>query len=195
MRTKQDDSVKNTPRQIKMVKKDPSRSSTGPGPSPRMDSTAEVLHWVIKGQLAYAQRPRTGPRIVHAETVDRWLQQVRRAGVKSFIVMLTEDEMDSFYPTLGMPLVQYYRAAGFHVRKVANEDQNGIVSLRLLRERVQAAFSALAKPVLVHCDAGEERALFAVRAILKILPKRIQSVTGGTVKHGIRQRPPVSPPS
>ena len=105
-----------------------------------------------------------------AKKVDRWLQQIRQLGLKSLIVMLTAEEMDSYYPQLGQRLLDYYRDAGFKVRNIMTQDSGGIVSLPVLGDRAFAAFKALPKPVLVHCNAGLERSKFVIRAILESLP-------------------------
>ena len=122
---------------------------------------------MIKGKLACAERPGSWLPIVPAKVVDQWLDHLRRLRVKSIIVMLTEDEMAAYYPHLGQPLIDYYRGAGFEVLHVANQDRGGIVSLPVLRARVQAAFAALPKPLLIHCNEGKERSQLAIRTLRK----------------------------
>ena len=147
---------------------------------PKARTTGSV-HWVIKGELAYAQRPGSGLSIVPGKTVDRWLEQVRQLRFKSLIVMLSGDEMASYYPHLGQPLIDYYKDAGFEARSVATQDRDGIVSLPVLRKRVQAAFKALPKPVLIHCNAGLERSQFAIRAVLQMQAKESRATCGAEV--------------
>jgi hypothetical protein len=131
------------------------------------------VQWVIKGKLACGERPGSGLPIVPTKVVDQWLAHLIHLRIKSLIVMLTEDEMASYYPHLGQSLIDYYRGAGFEVRTVANQDCDGVVNSRVMRSRVRAAFDALPKPVLVHCNAGLERSKkLAIPAICKEWQKR-----------------------
>ena len=127
--------------------------------------THEAIQWVIKDELAFAKRPGSGMWPVPAKVVDQWLENIRRAGIKSLIVMLSDDEAFEYYPDLGQLLLEYYADAGFYVRLVPHENFGGRVTLPILRARAREAFKTLPKPVLIHCDEGSERTQLAIRAI------------------------------
>lgn len=132
---------------------------------PPTPGTKEPIQWVVEGELAYAKRPGFGTWPVPAKVVDQWLENIRRLGIRSLIVLLSDNEVFEYYPDLGLFLTEYYVDAGFHVRAVPQEDFRGRVALPILRARVREAFETLPKPVLIHCDEGSERTQLAIRAI------------------------------
>jgi hypothetical protein len=139
------------------------------------DSTLVV--WVIAGQLACAHRPlRYHPRYggsgrnLAADAsplVFEWADRIRAVGIRSILCLMHDKEL-GYYACLDLAasdLMAFYREAGFGVCRVPWEDpahsKTDVAAIRrkLVQVRVQAfeAFDQLAKPVLLHCSAGEDR--------------------------------------
>lgn len=116
--------------------------------------------WVIENLLARSARPgrELGMDIdVPRDTVDEWLNKLRRMGVRSIICLL-DDEHLIYYKDLSVQLVDYYWKAGFTVAHIPVRDpvSGGRFAESSLAETWQA-FQKLPKPVLVHCSAGRDR--------------------------------------
>lgn len=127
----------------------------------------KLIHWVIEGVFAYGERPGFPSHTVPARTVDLWLAEAKRQGVRSVINMLSDEEMGVYYRHLGQPLIEYYSDAGMEVRQVSYEETGVVLPEQIIIDRVRTAFHCLPHPVIIHCSAGEERSKLAVDAILE----------------------------
>ena len=133
-----------------------------------MNSRQDV-EWVVVDALARGRRPGyfQGRSVSKAE-VDAWIGKVNALGVKSIICLLGNDQFP-YYSELETDLISYYRAAGFEVVHVpARDHQTPPLSPDHLTA-IWNAYQTLAKPVLVHCSAGIDRAGMAVEHLQRQL--------------------------
>lgn len=75
---------------------------------------------MIDGQLARGRRPGyTGEQgqPVSIADVDAWLEEAKRAGIRSIICLLADDQLQ-LYEQLPGGLLSHYRAAGYDVEHV-----------------------------------------------------------------------------
>ena len=119
-----------------------------------------MLQWVREGLLARGQRPGYQPGAeytVTRETVERWLEEQRRAGIASILCLLGPDQLPLYARALPQGLLAFYEESGFAVAHIAVRD--GLAEPFTLAQLEQAweAFQELPKPVLVHCSAGHDR--------------------------------------
>ena len=70
-----------------------SRPSPGTHMSADRKSIDGAIHWIIPGVLACGERPGFPNHTVSARTVDGWLEEAQRQGVRSVINMLSNEEM------------------------------------------------------------------------------------------------------
>jgi protein tyrosine phosphatase (PTP) superfamily phosphohydrolase (DUF442 family) len=126
----------------------------------------DMVEWVMEDLLARSSRP--GFDGVDAYTskddVDRWLESLRRMGIKSILCLLAEEQI-SFCPELPMGLLSYYEDAGFQVAHIPAKDFQWPPLFAEQLEQVWQAYLRLPKPVLVHCNAGISRTGSAVEHI------------------------------
>lgn len=126
-------------------------------------------YWVIKGQLAIASRPGYRPgteTLVPRHAVESWADEARALGIVSIICLLDGDQLPLYDHALEGGLLGFYRDAGFHVAHVPTPDGLARPYTEEQLEDIWNAFTALPKPVLVHCSAGMDRTGHAVRHIL-----------------------------
>ena len=140
-------------------------------------------NWVIEGVLATSPRPgyRAGPefRVPRGE-VEAWARETHDFGVRSVIVLISDDQLPLYHPAVPEGLLGFYRAFGFHVAHVPTFDG---LTVPFSEEQYLAAwdaFQALPKPVLVHCSAGMDRTGRIVRHIVGML----QADTGAEAAGG-----------
>jgi len=117
--------------------------------------------WVRNGELARSSRPGYPDRDVGPESVAGWLRQVRGMGIRSVVVLLTDEEISSYYSRLPDGLLGLYRQSGLRVKHIPIRDPahypEGYEELRENLGRIYEAFKELPKPVLIHCSAGCDR--------------------------------------
>lgn len=116
-----------------------------------------MFRWVMKDELAGGPRPRvTGkPRSqVPKSVVDGWIKTAKdHCGIRSVICLLDRQQL-RLYENLGVALVAYYRAKGFHVVHIPVRNYKHPALSDHELERVWEAYRRLQKPVLIHCSAG-----------------------------------------
>lgn len=109
-----------------------------------------------------------GRNPVPPQVVDEWIEDVKSQGVVSILCLLADDQL-RLYAGLPTGLLAYYRAKGLTVGHVpAMDHASPPLSAAQLAE-VEQAFSALPKPVLVHCSAGIDRTGLAVQHLKLVL--------------------------
>ncbi len=135
------------------------------------------LETVIPGVLLRSSRPgyRFASRsLVAPETVQEWVLSVQACGVRSIICLLGEEHLKLYRP---LDLLQVYRQAGFEVAHIPVTDH---LSPPLSDENmatVEAHFHRLAKPVLIHCSAGQDRTGAAIGHLLSLQRSPLRPAT------------------
>jgi len=118
-----------------------------------------MIRFEIPGQLARSPRPgyeRGGGRRVAKAAVDAWIAEAKAHGVASIIWLLADEHLD-LYADLGSDLPSYYRRQGFAVAHVPAVDHRMPPLDAIALAHIVEAYTALPKPVLVHCSAGVDR--------------------------------------
>lgn len=131
-----------------------------------------MVSWIIEGVLATSARPGYRPgaeTVVPRSTIDAWVEAAQAAGVRSIICLLGEDQLPLYLDALPEGLLNHYQHVGFEVAHVAARD--GLTEPYSSEQLQNAwlAFQRLARPVLVHCSAGHDRAGRVVRHLLSKL--------------------------
>lgn len=129
-----------------------------------------MIEWVIAGELARSCRPGYGGERgspVALTTVDTWLEQAKSFGFRSIICLLHHEHL-LLYEELPGGLIGYYEGKGFKVAHIpARDHQRPPLTSEHLKQ-IRDAYSALPKPVLVHCSAGMDRTGQAVRHLVEL---------------------------
>ena len=128
-----------------------------------------MVSWIIEGELAVSSRPGYTPgeeRAVPLAAVEAWLGDARRAGVRSVICLLGDDQLPLYAGALPEGLVARYRAEGLEVAHIGVRDGLTEPFTEEQLDKAWASFETLPKPVLVHCSAGHDRTGRVVRHIL-----------------------------
>jgi protein tyrosine phosphatase (PTP) superfamily phosphohydrolase (DUF442 family) len=97
-----------------------------------------------------------GRNPVPPQVVDEWIEDVKSQGVVSILCLLADDQL-RLYAGLPTGLLAYYQAKGLAVGHVPAKDHASPPLSAAQLAEVEQAFSALPKPVLVHCSAGIDR--------------------------------------
>ena len=116
--------------------------------------------WIRDGELAISTRPgyRTGAEFsVPREAVDRWIAEMRAAGVASIICLLDDDQLPLYHRSLPEGLLQYYVDSGFQIAHIPTADGQAEPFTPEQLQQAWVAYRHLPKPVLVHCSAGHDR--------------------------------------
>ncbi len=128
-----------------------------------------MIEWVIPGRLARSARPGyrgDGGGLVPESDVEGWLADAKALGIQSIVCLLDESQLDLYRDVPG-GLLQTYRRAGMAVGHVPVKDhQTPPIPADQLIE-VEQLYSALPKPLLIHCSAGIDRTGAALEHILK----------------------------
>lgn len=124
--------------------------------------------WVIKGQLAVSSRPGYTPgeeNLVPLDLVETWIADALKAGIRSIICLLGDDQLPLYSEALPEGLINRYRSEGFDVVHISVRDGLTQPFTEAQLAEAWASFQLLPKPVLVHCSAGHDRTGRIVRHI------------------------------
>ena len=105
---------------------------------------------------------------VSPEVVFQWIAEAKSSGAKSIICLLNDQHL-KLYGAPPNGLLQAYRDAGFEVGHVSVLDHQTPPLSGSELKSVEQHFKELPKPILIHCSAGVDRTVAAVR-YLKTLP-------------------------
>ena len=123
-----------------------------------------MITWIIKSELAKSARPGYPSKNVSPTAVKKWFAQLKKAGIKSIICLLNEDEMFDSYERLPNGLLGAYGEGSIPCNNIAVDNYKDPMPPQC--RRIWKAFQTREKPVLVHCVNGKRRAQIAVRHIL-----------------------------
>jgi len=73
------------------------------------------LQWVIPGTLARSCRPFYNDDIPTKRLINDWLKEVARMKKKSILCLLSQEQLDEFYGTNGIQLLEINRQQRFVV--------------------------------------------------------------------------------
>jgi hypothetical protein len=132
-------------------------------------------NWVIEGLLATSPRPgyRPGPEFrVPRDDVASWASETYAFGVRSIMVLISDDQLPLYHPALPEGLLGFYQEFGFEVAHIPTFDGMTVPYTPEQYAAAWEAFQQLPKPVLVHCSAGMDRTGRIVRHIVTMLDER-----------------------
>jgi len=112
--------------------------------------------------------------------VDAWIAEVRAFGINPIICLVSSDQLP-LYDQVPGGLISYYRHSGFIVEHIPATDHQYPALTKEHLQRVWTAYQRLQKPVLVHCSAGIDPAVFGIkpRTASRTSPVRISRRPGG----------------
>jgi len=123
------------------------------------------LQWVLPGILARSCRPGYNDNIPTERLISRWLDDVATMKIKSILCLLAQDQLDEFYGSNGIQLLDLYRKRGFVVGHVPVPDWQVPPLATSELTMIRTVLAKLPKPWLVHCSAGIARTGAAVEFI------------------------------
>src|SRR5579883_670819 len=86
-----------------------------------MFQDANAMRWVIRDLLARSSRPGYNDSEMKV-ALDQWLEKARQMGIKTIICLLSKSELEAYYASAGIDLLQCYQNSGYHVRHVPVKD-------------------------------------------------------------------------
>ena len=115
--------------------------------------------------LARSCRPCYNDDIPTMLLVNKWLKEVARMKIKSILCLLSQEQLDEFYGTNGIQLLEIYRKKGFIVGHVPVQDYQLPPLSSANLAMIEKALTELPKPWLIHCSAGIDRTGAAVEFV------------------------------
>ena len=125
-----------------------------------------MLKFIIENKLAKSSRPAYSDPFTTQAEVDKWIREVKEAGIVSIICLLHPDEHLQLYTHLpGDGLLEYYKNCGFNVTHIPYRDHQEPPLSDDCCAEIYKAYQSSPKPVLIHCSAGICRTGCAIRYI------------------------------
>lgn len=137
--------------------------------NPDIPSNPPEIRWVIPQKLARASRPGFPANEVAAQEVDSWISRAKWLGIRSVICFLNDEEIEFYYGSSGIDLLEYYRRAEFHVSRCPAEDHLIPAANERCMSLIIEALQQLPAPWVIHCSAGTNRTGIAVNHALRYL--------------------------
>ena len=125
------------------------------------------MRWVVEGVLARSSRPAywDDPTL---ELVSKWLDQALQMRIKTIICLLSDSEIQEYYRSRGIDLLQEYRLRDLEVLHLpAADHQTPPLNAKQIAE-LDRLFSQAQRPILVHCSAGIDRTGTAIDHLRRI---------------------------
>jgi protein-tyrosine phosphatase len=118
----------------------------------------DTLNWAVKdGSIARSPRPGYPNKVVSQETLNETINIWKAQGIKSIICLLSDEEINEYYEVIQYDLIGFYKKHGFEVYHTSIVDfQKPPIEQEQLNS-LYNNYMKTAKPVLIHCGAGEDR--------------------------------------